>query len=87
MEKMIFFKNDEFKELQNSINKMFSEAHKNIDTDTDSETLHGSSDVIETFDVIWPAVMRCETFFRNSKCIRGLFVGTHSRRADTKDGD
>lgn len=54
---MIFFKNDEFKELQKSINKMFSEAEKNIDTDTDSEMLHDSTGILDSFDVIWPAVM------------------------------
>ena len=74
---MIFFKNDEFKELQKSINKMFSEAEKNIDTDTDSEMLHDSTGILDSFDVIWPAVMRCETFFRNSNDIRALEFQVH----------
>jgi len=68
---MTFFKNDEFEELRKSINKMFSEAEKNIDTDTDSE-IYSDPSIIENFDVIWPAVMRCETFFRNSNDIRAL---------------
>ena len=29
-------------------------------------------DVVEFQDTIWPAVMRCETFFRNSNDIRAL---------------
>tara|TARA_B100001750_G_C15231560_1_gene458393 strand:- start:63 stop:650 length:588 start_codon:yes stop_codon:yes gene_type:complete len=56
---MKLFKNDEFKELKKTIEKMLSEADK-------------EDDILEFMDALWPAVMRCETFFRNSNDIRAL---------------
>ena len=45
-----------YEELEEEIQKMFSKAE----------------DVHEVWDTIWPAAMRCETFFRNSNDIRAL---------------
>ena len=45
-----------YEELEEEIQKMFSKAE----------------DVKEVWDTIWPAAMRCETFFRNSNDIRAL---------------
>jgi len=56
---MTVFKNDEFKELEKTIKKMLSEADKD-------------EDMIGLMDALWPAVMRCETFFRKSNDIRAL---------------
>ena len=46
-----------FEELEKEIENMFSKA---------------GEDVVEFQDTIWPAVMRCETFFRKSNDIRAL---------------
>ena len=46
-----------FEELDKELKNMFSKA---------------GEDISEYHDTIWPAVMRCETFFRNSNDIRAL---------------
>ena len=46
-----------FEKLEKEIENMFSKA---------------GEDVVEFQDTIWPAVMRCETFFRKSNDIRAL---------------
>ena len=46
-----------FEELEKEIENMFSKA---------------GEDIVEWMDTIWPAVMRCETFFRKSNDIRAL---------------
>ena len=46
-----------FEELDKEIENMFSKA---------------GEDISEYHDTIWPAVMRCETFFRKSNDIRAL---------------
>ena len=46
-----------FEELEKEIENMFSKA---------------GEDVVEFQDTIWPAIMRCETFFRKSNDIRAL---------------
>ena len=46
-----------FEELDKELMNMFSKA---------------GEDVVEWMDTIWPAVMRCETFFRKSNDIRAL---------------
>ena len=46
-----------FEELDKELMNMFSKA---------------GEDIVEWMDTIWPAVMRCETFFRKSNDIRAL---------------
>ena len=46
-----------FEELDKEIENMFSKA---------------GEDISEYHDTIWPAVMRCETFFRKSNDVRAL---------------
>ena len=48
-----------FEELDKEIENMFSKA---------------GEDISEYHDTIWPAVMRCETFFRKSNDIRALEI-------------
>ena len=70
---MTLFKNDEFKELKKTIKKMLSEAKANDDASLNEDDVYDfSSAPLNLFDALWPAVMRCETFFRNSNDIRAL---------------
>ena len=46
-----------FEELDKELMNMFSKA---------------GEDIVEWMDTIWPAVMKCETFFRKSNDIRAL---------------
>ena len=48
-----------FEELEKEIENMFSKA---------------GEEILDVFDTIWPAVMRCETFFRKSNDIRALEI-------------
>jgi len=48
-----------FEELDKELKNMFSKA---------------GEDISEYHDTIWPAVMRCETFFRKSNDIRALEI-------------
>ena len=62
-----------FKDLQEEIGKIFSKATAADEVEQnkiDSEFI--TSAPTDFWDAIWPVVMRCETFFRNSKDIRAL---------------
>lgn len=59
-----------FEELQKEIEKMFSKAE--IDDDNPDYPISTGFDVSIYHTSIWHAVMRCETFFRNTNDIRAL---------------
>jgi hypothetical protein len=62
-----------FEDLQEEIGKIFSKAtaaDEAEDNKIDSEFI--TSSPTSFWDAIWPVVMRCETFFRNSNDIRAL---------------
>jgi len=64
---------EKFEDLSNKISKMLSEAEAKDDASLNDDDVYDLSNApLNLFDALWPAAMRCETFFRNSNDIRAL---------------